>query len=490
MPKHAPIDYAGLAAALLREAHTLVPRWLPQGVERNGRWYVGDFDGSAGESANVNLNTGQWIDNAAPDQDKGGDLISLYARIHNLNNASAARELMRDLGWGPAPASAPHRPAKAAGTAQSPAAPEATPDPQPVKRKSLWRPIVPVPAHAPQPRFRFGYHDKKAGQWVDQDATRTWEYLFEGQRYGYVARFERTSSEGELVKETLPLTWCVDESDGRGQHRWHWKAWDAPRPLYVPATTLSADPSRPVVVVEGEKCAQAGHELLGHEFDFVTWPGGCKTFHLAAWSWLTGRTVYLWPDCDAQHERLTRSEREANIDPATKPLLPAHRQPGMQAMVGVGSRLAADHGCTVHLCPIPEPGSVSPGWDIADAIGQGWTADQVRAFILRAQAFVAPNDATRARAAVVPETDTPDVNAWRAKLLENKDGVIRPVRENVVLALDGLTLPDGRRLPGVQEAEGVIAFNEFTNNVDKLRPTPWGTPAGPWDEVDELLMGE
>ena len=48
-----PIDFAGLAAALLARAHSLVPMWLPAGAERNDRWYVGDFDGGAGESANV-----------------------------------------------------------------------------------------------------------------------------------------------------------------------------------------------------------------------------------------------------------------------------------------------------------------------------------------------------------------------------------------------------------------------------------------------------
>jgi hypothetical protein len=67
-----PIDYVGLAAALLQRIDELVARWLPHGVERNARWYVGDFDGGSGESANVNLVTGQWIDNAAPDEDKGG----------------------------------------------------------------------------------------------------------------------------------------------------------------------------------------------------------------------------------------------------------------------------------------------------------------------------------------------------------------------------------------------------------------------------------
>ena len=35
----------------------------------------------------------------------------------------------------------------------------------------------------------------------------------------------------------------------------------------------------------------------------------------------------------------------------------------------------------------------------------------------------------------------------------------------------------------------MIAFNEFTNDVVKLKDTPWGTPAGVWDEVDELEMG-
>ena len=103
-----PIDFGRLADALLRNADSWVSQWLPRGVHRNGRWYVGDFDGGDGESANVCLKTGRWIDNAAPDVDKGGDLISLYARIHNLNNGQAARALMDLLGWNPpAPRSPP-----------------------------------------------------------------------------------------------------------------------------------------------------------------------------------------------------------------------------------------------------------------------------------------------------------------------------------------------------------------------------------------------
>lgn len=505
-----PIDFPGLAAALLERAHILVPQWLPAGFERAGRWYCGDFDGAAGESANVNLATGQWIDNGGGDDDRGGDLISLYARIRGLNNGQAARELMRDLGWerphdvGPVQASAPaeHAPA---GDGEEPPLPE--PDAvaghqprrsqggdRPQKRPQKWQAVVPVPPHAPAPTFVFGYKDAKQGNaWVELNATRTWEYRFEGALYGYVARFERVSSDGELVKDTVARTWCENLEDGRGLQRWHWKQWQAPRPLYVPATLLSDGGRLPVVLVEGEKCAQAGHELLGHEFDFVSWPGGCKAWHYAAWGWLMGRTVYLWPDCDAQHQRLSKAEREAGVDPATKPLLPEDRQPGMQAMVNIGTELAANQACTVFMCRIPKPGDVGDGWDIADAIAQGWDAEQVRAFIRRAVPFEPPGDEARAKAA----TQTPSIAAaeelgvsiaWRRFTIDGRDG-IKAVRENAVLAMDGITLPEGRHVPGADDLRGLFAYNSFSNNVELTRRAPWGSEPGAVGEADDLELG-
>ena len=497
-----PIDYAGLADALLARIDEFVREWLPNGVERNGRWYVGDFDGGAGESANVNLATGQWIDNAAPDEDLGRDLISLYARIHNCRNSEAARLLMDRLGWRQYDDDPP-RVQTLAQAARFPAdAPPADAAPRPAapargKRTPRWRAMAQVPPHAPAPDFVFGYKNSKTSEWVEQVAVRTWEYRFEGVLHGHVARFERINSDGVLVKDTVARTWCEALEDSRGLQRWHWKTWEAPRPLYVPATLLSEAARLPVVVVEGEKCAQAGHILLGHEFDFVSWPGGCKAWALAHWGWLMGRVVYLWPDCDAKRARLSKAERDAGAALDTKPLLPADKQPGMQAMVHIGTLLAADQGCTVHLCQIPAPGAVADGWDIADAIDQGWDAERVRAVIRGAAAFVPPNDEARAKAAPSSagagdgdgDGDAADVLAWRGKLLEGGNGSIKPARENVVLALDGMALPDGRWLPGIPEAQGVIAFNDFTNDVIKLRPTPWGTPAGVWDEADELELG-
>lgn len=497
---HTPIDFGRLAAALLQRAESWASEWLPNGRREGHEWVEASTSkGGMGDSLRVNLNTGAWGHFAAGEQ--GGDLISLYAYLQNLNNGQAARQLMQRLGWVREDAERPAQ-ASAPAPAGSDGRPEPPPDdgaPAPAKRKARWRAIVPVPPHAPRPGFRFGYKDeKRGGQWTELDAVKTWEYRFEGDLYGYVARFERISSAGELVKDTVARTWCVDETDDRGLQRWHWKAWESPRPLYVPATLLSGDPRAvPVVVVEGEKCAMAGHELLGHEFDFVSWPGGAKAWAKASWNWLMGRTVYLWPDSDAKHELLTKAEREEGVDPASKPLLPAHKQPGMAAMVNIGSLLVADHACTVLLCAIGLPGDRPDGWDIADAIDEGWTANDVRAFIRQAHEFVPPDDAARAKAASTPSMAGADKEGkgddvtWKSYLLKSSSGAIKAVRENIVLAIDGTeNTVTGDWVPGIADVDGIIAFNEFTNDVEKLKPAPWGTTAGVWEEHDELEMGD
>ncbi|MCL4695492.1 MAG: hypothetical protein KJ023_00295 [Burkholderiaceae bacterium] len=509
-----PIDFASLARALLDRAEHFLSLWLPGG-RIDGHEYLGPSKkhGGIGDSLKVNLRTGVWAFFGGADTDSGGDLISLYAWLEGKKQHQAALELMEDLGWiraddeGPQASASP--PERAAG------APAST-EPPPVPRTATrWKSVLPVPKHAPVPkRFVWRYHDRVRDGWVELEAVKAWEYAFEAERFGFVCRFERLTSDGEIKKETLPYTWCEDTQDPNGAHRWNWKQWQEPRPLYVPATLLSGDPARvPVVIVEGEKCAMAGHELLGHEFDFVSWPGGAKAWALARWGWLMGRTVYLWPDADAKRQALTRAEREADVDPNTKPLLPLARQPGFKAMAGIGALLQAEHGCTVLMCPMQRPGEQPDGWDIADAIAGGWTADQVRDYIRSARAFEAPDEAVRAaagdpaapgRAAAAAGRSTPtkapagdgggsdsgDEAAWgwRAHLMTAaKSGATLAVRENVVLALDGR--PD-KGVPGIPECAGLLRFNEFTSNIEKARPTPWGTPAGDFLEADELLMGD
>lgn len=355
----APIDFKEMADALLARAETLVPQWLPAGKRRGHEWVCGSLSGGEGHSTSVNLVTGRWADFSG--DDAGGDLLSLYAAIRGLKQVPAARELQADMGW------------------QAPI-PEAAPD-KPKKRRSMWRAFDMVPLHAPAQLTEWSYKDDTQNRWVKLQAVRSWAYRFNGQLWGHVSRFERIDSKGQLVKDTLPLTWCVDESDDQQTCTWRWKMWEGARPLYVPAGQLSADLGTPVVVVEGEKCAEALWQLLGDEFNVVSWPGGVNGWDKAHWEWLAGRPVVLWADTDSKRVKLTKAQREAGVDPTSMPYLPWAEQPGAAAMLGIGQLLQREHGCTVTMCLTEAPGVLPDGWDVADAIAEGWGADRVRAFI-------------------------------------------------------------------------------------------------------------
>ena len=64
----------------------------------------------------------------------------------------------------------------------------------------------------------------------------------------------------------------------------------------------------------------------------------------------------------SKRELLTKKERDACLDKAAmliaqamKPVLPADKQVGIKAMVGIGALLRDTQGCTVSMLPIPAP---------------------------------------------------------------------------------------------------------------------------------------
>lgn len=355
------IDFEGLAAQLLARAESLVSEWLPGGTLQGHEYVCADLTGGKGRSLSVNLRTGQWADFAA--DLKGGDLVSLYAAVRGLSNGDAAREL---------------------GAAQRPDHLHGSREKQPSasrrnRRGDEWEVLTPVPDGAPAPDFKHFHYERP---------ERTWAYRRGGQLFGYVVRF-RTSEGG---KEILPHTWCRDRSDASDAARWHWKQWPEPRPLYLAAGDLS---DRPVLLVEGEKCADAAHQLVGKHFDVVSWPGGSKAWQKADWSWLAGRNVTLWPDCDAKRVQLTPQEKARGVDPMSKPLLEEAKQPGMSAMIGIGALLAGDQRCEVRLCEVPAPGAVPDGWDVADAIEGGWDETRVLEFLERAKPLAQQRTSSR-----------------------------------------------------------------------------------------------
>ena len=387
-----PIRFAPLADALLARADTLVPMWCPGGVQRGQEYFCGSVQGGGGDSCAINLHTGKWADFSG--DERGNDLISLYKACFGLDSmGKAAVQVARECGLEDVAGVMPAR-----GDAPAPAArlvppvPTSVPPAAPKADAEGWRTMLPVPPTAPAANFwHFHRNNDRHQDPIDHTAT----YRLDGQLLGYVVRF--IDSKGG--KETLPYTWCISDRDG--SCKWVWRTWDEPRPLYIPAGTLPG--LRTVVLVEGEKKADALHALLEATapgiYLVASWPGGCKAYKKALWDWLKGCTVLLWPDCDAKHEPLSRAERDATPDELAravmlqaKPLLPAYKQPGMAAMLGIGALLTAEHDCTVQLLPIPAAGSVVDGWDCADAINtDGWDGARVLSFFGKAGPLPSPD---------------------------------------------------------------------------------------------------
>lgn len=160
-------------------------------------------------------------------------------------------------------------------------------------------------------------------------------------------------------KRIRPLWW-----DGEA---WRWKAPPAPRPLYR-LDALRLRPDAPVLIVEGEKAADAAQALFPSAVA-ITWPSGCKAFDKADWSPIAGRRCVLWPDAD---------------------------DVGREAMAKLAPRLLAAGAMQVRI--VQPPADVPQGWDLADA---DWSQAQ-------AAAYLKDNRSAPVGEVVEPEPDPPE----------------------------------------------------------------------------------
>jgi len=459
--KRETIDFQALAAALLDRAEALVREWFPAGHKAGHYWYVGDFDGEPGKSANINLKTGAWGDNARPG-DSGRDLISLFGRRHGLSNVAAARELIRDQGW-----------------TTCTAAPPAPPKAKRSKPAVDWMPIHPVPDDAPPYREHWA-HVKRGVPPMH------WEYRDQaGRLLGLVVRFDTSTGK----KDVQPISFCQGSN---GQREWHYKAFNEPRALYGlwrlgPPPADDAAPRPLVIVVEGEKKADALYEALGRSTPVLAWPGGCSVAHKADWSQLRGYRALCWPDADAQ------------LDKRSGELLPREQQPGFAAMRRVQA-LLAELDVPARLVDIGEPGSLPDTWDCADAIAEGWTREQLLAFMRKL--VPEPGDQPEPPPPPPPEPPSPEAAPdqpagpaprppqapssvpsfvedphWRESYVLGRNKEPRECVPNVMLAL--------RNHP---QWHGVLGFDEFAQRLVKRRPAPYDLPgvsSGEWSDVDD-----
>lgn len=299
--------------------------WLPGGRQEGQEYVCANLGGGQGRSCKVNLATGRWADFAT--DDKGGDLVSLFAAIHGLRQSDAAQRIAEDLGI--TPDQTPYRPSCKADTQKG------TPANAPGQI------IMPVPSHAPSPPDIFRHH--VAGSWVKRTVADRWAYRNEhGQLLGYVCRFNLPDGGKEVVPQVY--------SKANGKTSWQWKAFPVLRPLYGLDRLAASAIGTMVIVCEGEKTADAAQRLFP-EATSITWPGGSKAVAKADFSPLAGRTVVIWPDAD---------------------------KCGYAAAMDVAEALEKA-GTTLRIVAPPE--NVKSGWDLADAEAENWKPAQVAHFI-------------------------------------------------------------------------------------------------------------
>ncbi|GAB4069572.1 DUF927 domain-containing protein [Ancylobacter sonchi] len=249
-------------------------------------------------------------------------------------------------------------------------------------------PIVPVPDDAPPMTFKHPKFGEPSKSWPYRNA--------DCDLVGYVCRWDFLDSEGRPAKEFFPVTYC---DIGNGRRAWRSKGMPAPRPLFNLPFMVDVTEGT-VLVVEGEKTRDAAAELFPDML--ATTPAhGAKSPHLTDFSPLAGRDVIIATDNDKAGQEygdkvceLLRAAGAASIRHLPPDRLGAWRwQDGEKVLRGE---------------PIPE------GWDLADALDEGWTAERV-AELHDDPAFLPPyRDAAERKAAQSMLGDDADLDGPEA----------------------------------------------------------------------------
>jgi predicted P-loop ATPase len=299
------VSFVDVGAAALADALILLPQWMGGG-ERRGHEWVGPrrANGGIGDSWSVNLDTGAWAC-FADSNVKGGDLVSLYAALNHINNGAALAKVAELVGVTDRP-TAPILPRTAA--------PESVAEP--------------IPEDAP-------------------DLPKHHEYGLPSAVYAYgdafwIARYDLKDG----TKQITQHTWR--------QGKWWGKGYPGKnRPIYNLAG-LAKHAAAQVLIVEGEKCAEAAECL--QTLVATTWAGGTATVKNNDWSTLKDRHVLIWPDADA---------------------------PGRDAAAWLGGHLSSI-ASMVRIINTDRDN----GWDVADAIKDGMSNAQIYDWI---RAHVGPD---------------------------------------------------------------------------------------------------
>ena len=287
---------------------SVIPTLLPGGRFQGREYVCASIEGGPGKSCSTNLETGVGGDFST--DECWSDVIDLAAKVWKVRPLEAAKRLAEQYDLLSA-----RRPAPADRKRQAP--------PGNTREGN----VIPIILGGPEPPERHPRLGVSTERWVYRDEQ---EYPLY-----FVLRFESGDKPG---KQILPLCLCR-LPDGAPQ--WQWRAWPAPRPLYNLHRLGRSGQDVPVLMVEGEKTADAAQKLFPDHV-CMTWSGGCQAVHKADFSPLRGRNVIIWPDNDKAGKAVA------------------------QTLV----KMLCNAGAVVRVLPLPS--SLPEKWDLADAPPEGF----------------------------------------------------------------------------------------------------------------------
>ena len=315
------VDFSLIARQALSRSKDILVRLFPRGKFQGKEFVVGSLQGDPGTSLSINIDTGKWCDFSTGD--KGGDLISLLAARDRMSQKDAAEEMSLIMGM-PSDNLEAKRP-----------------------EQSFISDLHPKqdPSSHNHPR-----HGKPAATWVYRD--------FDGSRMFYIHRFNMPDGKKEICPQVF--------GNLANKKGWYWRQVKDNRPMY--GLDRLARSKNTVLVVEGEKCADALAQLAGTKLACISWCGGSSAVGQTDWKPLKGRKVVIWPDADQKKYK------------GSDKIMPLAEQPGYKAAQKVAYyalQAGAEEAIVIEFDYKP----FKDGWDVADAIEAGWDFAKIISFI-------------------------------------------------------------------------------------------------------------
>lgn len=315
------IDFSLVARQALSRARDILPRLFPAGKFVGKEFILGGLNGEPGRALSINVDTGVWKEFSSGRT--GGDLISLLAARDNMKQGEAADEIMSIIG-------------------------------SPMSRLEERKPTVDfVPDLHPKKDPTSHNHMRHGAP------DNTWVYKdIDGSRMFYIHRFE--TPEG---KQYAPQVF----GDVNGKKGWYWRQIKECVPMY--GLDRLARSKGAVIIVEGEKAADALQTIAGAKLCVMSWCGGSSAPDKTDWNPLKGRKIVIWPDADKKNIKGTNKR------------MPLSDQPGYKAAQKVKLNALKAGAEEVIIMEFDYDQLAVDGWDAADLVNFGWKFDKIVAFI-------------------------------------------------------------------------------------------------------------